>query len=553
MATKKEDFIHESIVDKLLREVNYDFPGFVPSKETFAFFNFIQLVHGGRTENTSPLVHYKMIDTLFSAKTTKHAIMSHRGIAKSTLFGVYLPLYIAVTGNFPGFGKVNYIIYVADSMENNVRTTMNTVRDLYESSAFLQDQFEYAKFTDTRFTLIRKQVEGENKPKSERRLYMAGYGAATGVRGTRKGTDRPQLALIDDLIKSNSDARSEAILRSIRETVYSDVEHALHPAMRKIIWTGTPFNQNDPLYTAIESGSWSPSVYPVCEEINPDLKKKDFRGSWPDRFTYEAVMSSYKDAIADGSIEEFMQEMMLRISSEENRLILDSQIPWFHRNDVLINKEAYNWYITTDLATSKESTADLAVILVWAINTKGDYLLVDGQARRDDPSKHIEDLFDYCQKYNPLSVGIEIAGQQMAFVSMLRDKMVRENRYFTIHEQKPGKPGIAPIRGTNKYSNFLGVLPLFSNQKIWLPYELKNEFLIQEFMNEIRGVSKTNTGKRIGSAKHDDVIDCVAQLQHMNIIKPSTEQVFRPNPQSGIYELVEVDPYEDDYKSSYIF
>jgi len=354
------------------------------------------------------------------------------------------------------------------------------------------------------------------------------------------------------LIKSNSDARSEAILRSIRETVFSDVEHTLHPSKRKMIWTGTPFNQNDPLYMAIESGAWTPSVYPVCEDISADLKKEDFKGSWPDRFTYEAVMASYTKAIKDGSIEEFMQEMMLRISSEENRLILDSSIPWFSRDDILANKASYNFYVTTDLATSKAATSDLAVILVWAINSKGDHMLVDGQAKRDDPSKHIEDLFDYCQKYNPLGVGIEIAGQQATFVSMLRDKMVRENRFFHIHEQKPGKPGIAPVRGVNKYGNFLGILHLFSNNKIWFPKEMKNEFLIQEALNEIRGVSKTNTGKRIGSAKHDDVIDCMAQLQHLNIIAPSNELEFKPNNDTGIYELIEVDPYENS-SSSYVF
>jgi len=382
---------------------------------------------------------------------------------------------------------------------------------------------------------------------------MSGYGASTGVRGTRKGTSRPQLALIDDLIKSNADARSEAILRSIRDTVFSDIKAAMHPTQQRIVWTGTPFNQNDPLYMAIESGAWEPSVYPVCQDIGVDIKEEDFKGSWPDRFTYDSVMLNYKDSIADGSVEEYMQEMMLRISSEENRLILDSAIPWFSRADILANKSAYNFYVTTDLATSKASTADLAVILVWAINSKGDHLLVDGQAKRDDPSKHIEDLFSYCQKYNPLSVGIEIAGQQATFVSMLRDKMIRENRFFNIHEQKPGKPGIAPIRGTNKYANFLGILHLFSNNKIWFPKEMENEFLIQEALNEIRGVSKTNTGKRIGSARHDDVIDCMAQLQHLNIIAPSEDKEFKPNPETGIYELIEIDHDDDFGGSSYVF
>ena len=880
----------QSIVDALLRVVDYSFPGFTPTKETFAFFSFIQLVNGGRTENSNPLVHYMMIDKLFTSKNTKHAVMSHRGIAKSMLMGVYLPLYIAVTGSFPGFGPVDYAIYVADSMENNVRTTMNTIRDLFESSDFLKDKFEIAKFTDTRMTLVRHQIVGETKSKAERRFYMSGYGASTGVRGplalnevlytdngkvtmrdisvgdmvfmpngsstkvtgksevfnddmyeitykdgrkikvnhshlnvvwykknkrsihekeivkttdmyadfiygkrlftkytepvnyshknfklnpyligvalgdghmpyskgmkisgieshcehyyeklkdeydisrvyfdersgqkmlrlsihgiteklrqlkiagivgehkfipdeyfygsiaqrkellaglldtdgtcsidkrcnssktefsniskalsdgvvelarslgyraiikaqlrpaprktlyrviitgninpftlkekavkyieprnnpyekvvdirrismepsqcimveddeheflttgylpthnTRKGTSRPQLALVDDLIKSNADARSEAILRSIRDTVFSDIKAAMHPTHQRIIWTGTPFNQNDPLYMAIESGAWEPSVYPVCEEIGVDLKKKDFKGSWEDRFTYESVMLNYGDSVKDGSVEEYMQEMMLRISSEENRLIDESKLIWFNKTDILVNKEAYNWYITTDLATRKEKTSDFAVILVWAINSKGDHLLVDGQAKRGEPNDHIEALFDYCQKYSPLSVGIEITGQQVTFVDMLRNKMIKENRYFNIHEQRPGKPGIIGSGRTSKYEKFLGVLHLFSNNKIWVPRDMKKSFLVQEFLNELRGVSTTNTKKRIGSAKHDDVLDCVSQLQFMNIISPSEEKQFKPNPETGVYELVDFDEWEEDNGSSYVF
>ncbi|RLA58887.1 MAG: hypothetical protein DRQ78_11315 [Epsilonproteobacteria bacterium] len=552
LAESSEEFF-ESIVDNLLREVDYSFPGFVPSTETFAFFNFIQLVNGGKTENSNPLVHYKMIDNIFTSKNRKHAILSHRGIAKSTLMGVYLPLYVATTGNFPGFGSVNYMIYVADSMENNVRTTMNTIRDVYESSDFLKDKFEIAKFTDTRFTLVRHQVLGESKSVSERRLYMSGYGSSTGVRGTRKGQDRPQVALVDDLIKSNADARSEAILRSIRDTVFSDIKAAMHPTHQRIIWTGTPFNQNDPLYMAIESGAWEPSVYPVCEEISSNITEKDFSGSWPDRFTYESVMENYTDSVADGSVEEFMQEMMLRISSEENRLIDEGKLIWFNKKDVLENRSAYNWYITTDLATRKEKTSDFAVILIWAINSKGDHLLVDGQAKRGEPNDHIEALFDYCQKYNPLSVGIEITGQQVTFVDMLRNKMIQENRYFNIHEQKPGKPGITGSGRTSKYEKFLGVLHLFSNNKIWVPRDMKKSFLIQEFLNELRGVSTTNTGKRIGSAKHDDILDCISQVQYMNIVSPSEEKEFRPNKETGVYELVDLEEDEFFGGSSYIF
>jgi hypothetical protein len=263
-------------------------------------------------------------------------------------------------------------------------------------------------------------------------------------------------------------------------------------------------------------------------------------------------MRSYKEAMMSGTIDDFMQELMLRITSEENQLIDVSRIPWFSRSDLLRNKDAYNWYIVTDLAVSKASTADLAVIIVIAVDAKGNHFIVDGQAKRGDPSDHINDVFDYAQKYNPLSVGIEISGQQAAFVSMLRDKMIRENRFFHIHEQVPGKPGIRTPVGKNKYTNFLGILHLFSNQKLWLPKELRETFFIQEMLQELKGVTKTNTGKRIGVSKHDDVIDALAQIQHLNVVLPSEQQTTQHKNSDGIWAIEEIEP-EEEYYNPYIF
>ena len=48
-------------------------------------------------------------------------------------------------------------------------------------------------------------------------------------------------------------------------------------------------------------------------------------------------------------------------------------------------------------------------------------------------------------------------------------------------------------------------------------------------------------------------IDCMAQLQHLNIIRPSDEKEFKPNPDTGVYELVEIDYDYEGGGSSYIF
>ena len=54
----------------------------------------------------------------------------------------YMFLYIAYHGKIPGFGKIYYMIYCDDSMDNNVKTTMKTIKKVFLESAYLKSKFE---------------------------------------------------------------------------------------------------------------------------------------------------------------------------------------------------------------------------------------------------------------------------------------------------------------------------------------------------------------------------------------------------------------------------
>ena len=74
----------------------------------------------------------------------------------------------------------------------------------------------------------------------------------------------------------------------------------------------------------------------------------------------------------------------------------------------------FNFFITTDFATSAKQTADYSVISVWAYNSNGDWFWVDGICVRQTMDKSIDDLFRLVQMYKPQQTGIEITGQQGA-------------------------------------------------------------------------------------------------------------------------------------------
>lgn len=513
-------------VEDYLNSTDYSIPAsYVPSEFALEFVNFIKLVNGEQgEENKTPLVHYYMLDTITHGGT-RIINLCHRGIAKTTLMGEYLILYLGVYGALPGFGKVDLALYVSDSIDNGVKNMRKNLEFRRDNSEFLLKYIPEVRFTDIRWEF--RNADGGT-------FIVKGYGAKTGVRGAKEMGKRPQIALLDDLI-SDEDARSDTVIKAVEDTVYKAVNYALHPTKNMIIWSGTPFNARDPLYKAVESGAWGVNVFPVCEQF--PCEEKDFKGSWPDRFTYAYVKDQYDKAVKLGKVDTFNQELMLRIMSDEDRMIQDSDIVWYKLDSVLRNKNRFNFYITTDFATGVKQANDFNVISVWAYNNVGDWLWVDGICKRQLMNKTVDDLFRLAQMYRPQQVGLEVTGQQGGFVSWIQSQMLERNIYFPLaSENNDLNPGIRP--NTNKLVRFNTMVPLFKARKIFFPIERKNEPPMQEAINELSLVSAGGF-----KSKHEDFCDTISMLSSLTPWKPSEEAPLTPDEGGGMWDL---DVHESD-------
>lgn len=523
---KVEDYLNHT---SYMLDVNY-----VPSDFALQFVTFIKLVNGQQgEEHKTPIVHYRMLDTI-TLGGRRIINLCHRGIAKTTVMGEYLFLFLATYGELPGFGPVDLALYVSDSIENGVKNMRKNLEFRHDKSDFLRQYVPRIHFTDIRW-------EFENA--DGKLLIVKGYGAKTGVRGAKELGKRPQLAVLDDLI-SDEDARSATVISAVEDTVYKAVTYALHPTKNMIIWSGTPFNAKDPLYKAVESGAWSVNVFPVCERF--PCTREEFRGSWPDRFTYDYVRQQYDEVVKLGKIETFNQELMLRIMSDEDRVIQEGDIGWYKIDAVLRNKNRFNFYITTDFATSVKDKADYSVISVWAYNNVGDWLWVDGICKRQLMDKNVDDLFRLAQIYRPQSVGIEVSGQQGGFIQWLQNEMMNRNVYFPLaSDNNENNPGIRP--NTNKQVRFNIVVPQFKMRKVFFPIERKTEDTMVEAMDELRLVAVS--GFR---SKHDDFLDTISMLGSLKPWKPSEEAPLRVDSQNGGMWELDVEDVTTDRMASYI-
>jgi predicted phage terminase large subunit-like protein len=523
--------------EKLLNLIDYTRfnSGYVPSRFALKFIAFIKLVNGSMgEENTSPLFHYDMLDTITESR--QNLFVCFRGGAKTSVIHEYMFLYIAVYGDVDGFGAVDVAMYVADTIDNGIKSMRQNLQYRWDHSPFMQKYVPYTKFIDS---------EWEFRNADGKMFFVKGFGANTGVRGFKKYGQRPTWLGLDDLM-SDKNAESATIVEDIKKVLYRAARQCLHPKKRMINWTGTPFNKQDPLYEAAESKSWNTKIYPLCEKF--PCSEEEFRGAWEDRFPYSFVRHEYESLKESGELAAFDQELMLRITSDEDRLVNDDDLVWYSRKDVLKNKGSYNWYITTDFGTTDGSKSDYSVISVWAYNNNEDWMLVDGMIAQQLMDKTLADLFKFVSMYKPLEVGVETSGQQGAFIAWIKAEMLRKKVYFNLAKGYDSKKeGINPK--SKKITRFMQFMPVISAKKLLLPEEMKTSKYMVELLEELRFVTKKGF-----KSKHDDVADTLSMLTELDPFAPSevthTEYI---QSEDGTYAVFPDDDDLDSESNSTVF
>jgi len=511
---------------------------YIPTESAIKFISFLRATEN--ESNNSPEVHYHIADALFSPKKEdrKLLIECSRGLGKSTIVE-YAVIYSAVMGIWDGFGPVPFIVFLGASQEGNVKQFFKNVANKIDKSKFLRSLVEVKRQTDNELELVNK-VGFET--------IVAGRGMSTNFRGLRsKAGDRPTMVIADDIL-SNEVITSDIIRNTVDTNWYQSVLPALDPTRHKIVYIGTPLNDKDLLSQLKNSGAYRVERYPLCDRF--PCRKEDFRSVWADRFTYDYTLDMYKQFESAGKLQGFHTEYMLEITDLSTLLVDEDDVRWFDPDMVVKNKEDYTWYIATDFATSTKKSADYSVIAVIAINNNNDWLLVDGQCRRQTMADNINDLFKYVRMYKPISVGIEVSGQQGGFISILQEDMTKRNVWFNFAKKEGSKePGIRPLR--DKVHRFVtGVQPKFKQNKIYLPKpELVKKTnirlfeLVAETVNELSKFTLAGGEKALA---HDDCIDIWNQFSEMEKYVPSNEtklELWEDREDNRVWGK---DPWEDD-------
>ena len=536
-------------VDEALDVIDLTFNNYTPSEDALKFFTIIRMVMGEDPEFENSIMHYFLVDLIFNnikrdqypyskeindrirLNPAKIAIIASRFSAKSTIITAFMPIYCAITGHMPGFGKLMFWVGFGDSQQAGAKVQANTIRDICEDSAFCKEYFEKMRFTDEECEFIRK---GDGKVKSRAFMFKVKGAAGGSVRGIRYKTERPQIFSFDDAIKSEADANSPIIMAKLRSMIYSDAGNALG-RKGKIIIVNTPFNKSDPVYNALESGVWTPVCIPVCEKIYLGMPKEEYIGSWEAMKTYEDIMEKYEDSYYGETLREFNQELMLRIADKGSRLIDVDNLPYVSRKNIVDNIDNYNIYVTTDYTASNSTNGDNSTTMEWAYDSSGNWFLLDLTVRKMGIEEQYGPVFDIARKYRAMygkqiTVGVELDGQQQINLLTMKKMMIEKQVNFNFARQI-GAPyesrGITRRKaGGDKHMQFMRAHPLFQDGRIFFCEELlskpkmsadgKYKIDFAELLDEL-----TYLTYEAITSKYDDALDGISMLPLMEVVKPA--------------------------------
>jgi len=531
-------------LDAALDSYDPEFTGYVPSEYAFEFFNIMRLIEGGDFEFDTPIAHYFMVDLLLNSITDPQmfpynkeicdgieinylriAYMCSRGVAKSSVVISFFGVYSAIKGILPNdIGKVWFYLVLAASSRGGARVNALAVRAMCEDSEYLQSYFEEMRFTETESEFTRKG----NGPRKNRSFLIRYQGVGTGVRGIRYGQRRLCVIIADDIILNEAAAYSKTITENLESVIHSDSVAALKGGGKgRIINCFTPFHYSDVNTRLVLSGAYTPCVIPLSKNFNSEadvIDSDNIVSTWESYHPKKSIISLVKDAKKTKTLNKFMQERMLRLTSGTDRLIPDNCFQWYNAENIIKNIHAYNIYITTDYTTTSGEKSNFSGRATWALSNNGDVFMLDILLRKIDMEEQYKGTLNeaaiWKRKGKHVEIGVEIDGGQTAHVYSLEQEMQKRGDYYTFandrnNPQSERKGILSRSTGVKKHERFRIASQVMLQKKLWLPKHLKNSPDMLEWISQVKGATHQQF------TRADDGPDLLSMLQSIDTILPS--------------------------------
>jgi len=380
----------------------------------------------------SPDCHYEWW-TAFCDPNPFVAIAAPRAHAKSTAltFGYTLTTLL--------FRERSYAIIVSDTVSQAVQFLGDMKRELFDNEQ-IKALFKIKCFVkDSEDDVIVACEDGHM-------FRIQAKGSEQKVRGLKWNNKRPDLIVCDDLendeIVLNKERREKfrkwfygallpcrsanGIVRYVGTILHAD--SLLERLMPKLHDRQTVI---EPLKTwSKRKTGWKAIKY---KAHTPDFKHI----LWEKRFNADYFVSLRNEYIDQGLAESYSQEYL--------NIPIDESVSFFKRTDFLPmtaedKEKRLNYYVTGDLAISKEEHADFSVFVIAAVDQDKMIYIKNVIKARMDGREIVDTILDIEKLYEPDAIGIEEMQVSKAIGPFLREEMVRYNIY----------PNLIPLKHAGK-------------------------------------------------------------------------------------------------------
>jgi hypothetical protein len=375
-----------------------------------------------RREDASPAFHTEII-TLFNSGHKRVALKAFRGAAKSTIVEEVVTLKAL-------FKKKKYIIIVGNTWSTACKSLEAIKRELTTNSELIE------LFGD-----MKSEPWSQDNIVLKNGVKIEAMGAMQAMRGTKHDSSRPDLVIIDDLEDEQAVSSREARAK-ISDWLAKVLIPALHPKRGDIYLIGTPLHPESLIEKKCNDPEWVSRTFPLSY-IDPETGEE--KATWEARFNMEWVLDTRNRYVRDGNMTAFQQEFQCQSEDVASKP--------FQAAMIKIVPQANNWspisIIVDPARTVKSTSARTGYIAAsWTANR---LVVHDALGAFHRPDEIIKTIFEWNQKYNPVSIGIETNALEEFIMQPLRAKMLDTRTSLPLVDLRAPKDKLDFIRGLQPF------------------------------------------------------------------------------------------------------
>ena len=379
----------------------------------------------------SPTCHYEWWE-LCTGPHPKVAIAAPRKHAKSTAITLAYVLAAIL------FRNKSYVLVVSDTITQATQFLGEIKKELAENDK-IRNLFGIGEFIkDTEDDVIVSFTDGTQ-------FRISAKGSEQKLRGLKWNNKRPDLIVGDDLendeIVLNKERREKfkrwfygalvpclafgGTIRIVGTILHED---SLLNNLMPSVWDKNTVSEPLKVWSKNQRASWKALKYRAHTD--------DFKYIlWPVAYDQEWFQTQRADFLARGLSDVYSQEYL-------NEPIDDS-VAFFKRSDFVQEtpddkKKRLNFYITGDLAISKESQADYTVFLIAGIDEDRVIHIKNVIRARLDAREIVDTLLALNKGYNPVAIGLEDMQVTKSIGPFLNEEMVKTNNFLPLEILKHG-------------------------------------------------------------------------------------------------------------------